>query len=79
MRNGFRIKVTDIFKTEKGQIICSEATELNYMGIVECEGKTYKVLGFPVFVAQDLAKASYLIDSFNLDNSFIGKEFIVKK
>lgn len=72
----FRLKVTDIFKiTGRGQIICGEATEDNYKGTLVCEGKTYKVLGYPVF-GPNINPASYLLDTFELDDSIIGKEFV---
>lgn len=71
----FRLKVTDIFKVEgRGQIICGEANERNYRGTLICEGNSYKVLGCPVFEL-NINPAFYLIDTFDLDDSFIGKEF----
>ncbi|MBQ0052229.1 MAG: hypothetical protein KBT11_09255 [Treponema sp.] len=72
----FKIKITDIFQIRgRGQIICGDANEENYRGTLICEGKTYKVLGSPAYVPNK-KPASYLIDTFDLDDSFIGKEFI---
>lgn len=71
----FEIKVTGIFKlSNRGQIICGITNEFHYRGTIQCEGKIFRVIGSPVF-EYDLNNASYLLDTFELEDSYIGKTF----
>jgi hypothetical protein len=75
----FQIKVEGIFKISgRGQVIWGTSSEQNYFGTIRCGDKVFKVLGSSP-LGEKKGHATYILDTFELTNDYIGKVFVEEK
>ncbi len=72
----FWIKVVGVIDLkERRQLIYGESNDFSYDGKIQCEGKSFKIIGREIFRKPDDRKTGFLLDTHELTKDCVGKVF----